>query len=354
MLVDCDDVTPNIPDMQKQLQKSLADYAIKKAIRAYSDVMSKYLDGCAVYNDDEDGDILDFSGAEELQGVAEEMELRAHSQQTLVQLMEDMHNEITSQSMYEKFVEELKTRCTVDDKPSIFAQLSEENRKRSQASCDLLARKVYGKFRVFVRAKATEMTQETFEDGFKNILVKFLQVARGPCVQETIITYLKEQQEIDKVFLEKVRELDSVVQEKAALVNKLEKNLEETTHIYKDEIERMNMKMQEEIKALQSNHAKEMAEALTEQKAVEAARLAALTEEMNLNLQKAIEQKNAEIEALNAEAEARLTNERRKLEEELKLLQEQHSGNIERVEQELEAKMQQEALENSCHVCVIM
>jgi hypothetical protein len=301
-LVNSESILPNKPDRQQRLLQSLADDAVDKAIRIYSKEIGEYLDSCPVYNNKndnkkkkkkrKDGGKDNTVSMSDLKGVAEERDLHAQSQSILDRLSTELKSEIISQSMLDAALERLTSLCA-DGTTSIYSLLQENNNKRSKASCDRLARALYHEFRARVRSDPTSMSPEAFESGARDIETSFRAQARGPAVEETVQTFLEEQKEVDKVFLDKVHainnlyqqtleikeKLDKDVQEKTKLVINLETHLEATTKEHQEELKRRDAAMKEEIEKLSKAHVKEMEDAIAEQQAEEAAKLAALTEE---------------------------------------------------------------------------
>jgi hypothetical protein len=425
-LVNSESILPNIPDLQQRLLQSLADDAVDKAIRIYSKVLGEYLDSCPVYNnkkDDKkkkkrkkDGGKDNAVSTSDLKGVAEERDLHAQSQSILDGLSTELENAIISESMLEAALKRLASLC-IDGTSSIYSLMQENNNKRSKVSCDRLARALYHEFRDFVRTNATSMSPEAFESGAKDIEASFRAQARGPAVEETVQTFLKEQKEVDKVFLDKVHAINDLyqqtleikemlnkdVQEKTKLVNNLETHLKATTKEHQEELQRREAAVKEEMEKLRKAHVQEMEDAIAEQQAEEAAKLAALTEEFN--------SKKAEMEAIKRDAEKRLADEivareeRAKREEvahkeeiaklltvadekmkaeieaaeekrkaQLRLEEEKHNQEVERLKKEMDRKRQEEVerlererleekrkhqaelerLENECNWCVII
>jgi hypothetical protein len=344
-LVNSESILPNIPDLQHRLLQSMADDAVDKAIGIYAKEMGEYLDACPVYNEktsgskkkknkmEKKGNKAEVASTGDLQGVAEEKDLRTKSVSIVNRLSTELQTEIIAQSILKNSLSRLISSC-VTGATSILSLMQENNKKRSKASCDRLARMLYSDFRALVRSDATSMSPETFESGAKYVETSFRAQARGPAVEETVQTFLKEQTEVDKVFLDKVHgindlyqqtleikeKLDKDVKEKTELVGSLEKHLEVTTKEHQEEMERREAARKEEMENLMKAHTQAMKIEIAKQKAEEAAKLAALTAEFD--------RKEGEMDAFKRDAEKRLADEIAAREKRAKRNEEAHQEEI--------------------------
>jgi hypothetical protein len=270
--------------------------------------------------------VEDLISQKGLMGVADEASLANSSQVLLSRLTSELESEITAKKILEEAKERLNLRCFTDT-TSFYALLLETNRKRSQLSCDALARKSYSKFRTLIRDEATTTTKEGFTTGVSQVEETFRAKARGPAVEETVNAFLNEQAEADRVFLDKVHsindlyketlevkmELDKTIQIKQEEVETLGKNLIETTNNHKQEVEQLRFETKEEMEQLSAGHDRALDQAMAEQQSIQTKQLDALTNTMNekqeilkADRSKQLKRKQAEIETLKTTAEAEI------------------------------------------------
>lgn len=337
-LVNSNEVLPNIPDMQQRLLQSLADDAVQKSIDIYSVKMEEYLVSCPTMNSENEKEQVNKE-----RGIAEEPDLFAASRGILEELANELKNDIMSETIRKSSLERLSLQC-LDDQASIFAQLQQDNLKRSKASCDVFARNLYGSFRATVQADATNMTEEVFEDGVADIEATFRKQARGPAVEETVQVFLKEQTETDRVFLEKVHGINNLYQkmlemkeqltedvhEKTEQIGALEISLVQTTDKHKEEMDTVLMKTKKQLETLKVDHVRSTEKFLAEQKAKADAKIMLLTDKMN-DTKNELGRTKIEMDVIKTDAENKLVEEVAAREETLKKEEQAHEEEVKRL-----------------------
>ena len=372
-LVNSEDVIPDLPDLQQRLMQGIADDRVKEAIESYATQMEKWLDECPVYNDDVEGNRDGMVIAADMvaenrirgEGVAEDRDLERHSLGVLVELCKDLRKEITSERLLDEAMERVKHRCVKDEHGSILAQLRETNARRSRENCEAIARKLYLTFRSIVRESDTKMSMRQFEAGANAVEAKYRTIARGPAVSSTADTFLKEQKDADRVFLERVgsinalykdtlqkkEALDKDVEQKNVMVTELKRSIEQINRQHQQQVEKINKDTQDKMEKMAEDHSTELNAAIEKQKKEEEKNIAALQEDMNAKLQKVeedraaeLKRKQQEMEAAKEEAEKHLAAEVAAREERLKKEEAAHEQEIKKLLSTADANMKREIM----------
>ena len=380
-LVNSEDVIPDLPDLQQRLMQSIADDRVAAAIRSYSDRMSRWLDECPVYDDDveggRDGMVIaaDMVADDRIrgEGVAEDGELERHSLGVLVGLCQDLRKDIPSERLLDDAVDRVKRRCVQGEdgggdgggSMSILAQLRETNARRSRENCEAIARRLYVTFRSIVRDSDTKMSVRQFEAGAGAVEAKYRAIARGPAVASIADTFLREQRDADRVFLERVGSinalykdtlqkkvaLDKDVEQKSLMVTELKRSIDQINQQHQEQVEKINKVTQDKMKKMTENHSNELNIAIEKQKKEEEKNIAALQDDMNARLQKVeedraaeLKRKQEEMEAARREAEKHLAAEVAAREERLRKEETAHEEEIKRLLSTADVNMKREIM----------
>ena len=380
-LVNSEDVIPDLPDLQQRLMQSIADDRVAAAIRAYSDRMHRWLDECPVYDDDveggRDGMVIaaDMVADDRIrgEGVAEDRELERHSLGVLVGLCQHLRKDIPSERLLDDAVDRVKRRCVQGEdgggdgggSMSILAQLRETNARRSRENCEAIARRLYVTFRSIVRDSDTKMSVRQFEAGAGAVEAKYRAIARGPAVASIADTFLKEQRDADRVFLERVGSinalykdtlqkkvaLDKDVEQKSLMVTELKRSIDQINQQHQEQVEKINKVTQDKMKKMTENHSNELNIAIEKQKKKEEKNIAALQDDMNARLQKVeedraaeLKRKQEEMEAARREAEKHLAVEVAAREERLRKEETAHEEEIKRLLSTADVNMKREIM----------
>lgn len=335
-LVNSEGVIPNIPELQDQLLKALADEQLKLCIETYEKELSEVLESCPVYNEEgpkgftSNGDkkINDLLapaigiGLEtlineyNLKSVADAEKLMAASIYTSERLIEELRESISSERLIEDTIGQFHAKCSDEsNKGSFLAQMLSENYKRSEKACEVLAKGIYLPIREKIRDDPTKVSVLSFETvGLVEIEKLFTSCARGPAIEETLEQFIKVPGDADVIFLGRVQEKQGLLESALEKQQNLEKDLNETIKKNRLELEKLNVE-----------HTKAMEKAIAEQKKREEAQLAAWEEKMQKQLKDAetsLAQKEqerlAEINRLKAESESKLLSEISAREERIK------------------------------------
>ena len=380
-LVNSEDVIPDLPDLQQRLMQSIADDKVAAAIRSYSDRMNRWLDECPVYDDDVDGGrdgmviAADMVADDRIrgEGVAEDRELERHSLGVLVGLCQDLRKDIPSERLLDESMDRVKRRCVKGEdgggegggSMSILAQLRETNARRSRENCEAIARRLYMTFRSIVRESDTKMSLRQFEAGAGAVEAKYRAIARGPAVASIADTFLREQRDADRVFLERVGSinvlyrdtlqkkvaLDKDVEQKSLMVTELKCSIDQINQQHQEQVEKINKVTQDKMKKMTENHSNELNIAIEKQKKEEEKNIASLQDDMNARLQKVeedraaeLKRKQEEMEAAEREAEKHLAVEVAAREERLRKEEAAHEEEIKRLLSTADVNMKREIM----------
>jgi hypothetical protein len=341
-LVNSEGVIPNLPDLQHQLLLSMAEEQVNKCIQTYQNVLQEFLDSSDVYNFDSqekkrkaigNGTKNGYAGTlfidvnldtvieeKKLKGVADADNLLGISIHTSENLKKELEDSISSPSILKDTLKLFETKCDGSNKSSFLSQIQQENFKRSQQSCEILAQRIYAPIRKSIRADPAKVKFSEFET---KVLVEieqyFCACARGPDVDEALLQFIKEPGDADYVFLAKVQErqslLDRALETQASMEKDIEEKLKHLADLEKD-LNETKEKNQQELEKMKADHNAAMAKAIAEQKEREEEQLAALEIEIQAKL-KAVEdtlerkeqQRVLELNDLKLESEKRLSME---------------------------------------------
>jgi len=373
-LVNSEGVIPNLPDLQHQLLKSMAEEQLAKCIEDYKTAVQTYVDELDVYNRGGNGGTtidtkttdgkpvtltIEFkmeSLANELglKGVAETDALLKFSARTSEILQAKLAETIPSPSILKDTMERYESQCHDSSiKTSVLSQIQQVNHQRSKTACEALAQKIYAPIREIIRDEPTKVSVYDFETKILEDVVNFFRErARGPALEETLLRFLKEPGDADAIFL-------TTVQERQVLLNhalEAQANLEQDIlakkadlESMKDDLDKTKKQNEAELAAIKAQHEQTMARAIEEQKKQEEEQLAALEAKMrtslneaNLSLKNKEEQRLRDLEALREESSRTLKVEVESRELKIKAGEEAHKAEIEKLKAEADLKLQEE------------
>ena len=185
-LVNSEGVIPNLPDLQHQLLKSMAEEQLAEYMDKYKTAVQTHLDESDVYNqggnsgkkeihvETTDGkpvtltiDLRIESLANELglKGVAETEALLAFSARTSETLQAKLAESISSPSILKETMDRYESGCNdSSSKTSFLSQIQRVNHQRSKAACEALAQKIYAPIRQTLRDEPTKVSVYDFEN----------------------------------------------------------------------------------------------------------------------------------------------------------------------------------------------
>ena len=356
-LVNSTGTIPDIPDLQHQLVQQMADEQLTQSIDTFGKELHAYWDSCTPFNVSF-GETAELVERHNLKPVAEEPELKSRANE-LFDLQKHAVSEsgIASPDILESTLDQLEARCIADPDQShgdnamvsIYARIRADNLKRSHTACEALATSLYEAVQASVRNDPTTMPVRDFETVVARLKRSYELQARGPAKADVLMSHLQQPSDADILFIAKVMEKDDElrasivlqeslsqdIQEKAAELDTLSRNLEET-----------KVQNQAEIEALRKAADEALQKALKEQQEREANEREKVRAEMEKQLQEAKEkadqereQREAELKRLEEEAAQRLHAEVQAREERLKQEQELFEKQIESLKASADAEL---------------
>ncbi|KAL3945452.1 MAG: hypothetical protein SGBAC_000505 [Bacillariaceae sp.] len=371
-LVNSDGVIPNLPDLQHQLLKTMADEQVAKCIEEYKSGVQKFLDSSEVYNtgsaekkeiklEKDTNSTKLVVGVElgciieelKLKGVADADSLLEFSSETSTKLKAEITESISSPSILEDVMTLYESSCDGSNKTSFLSQIQQENYQRSETACESLAQRVYAPIRKTIRGDPNQVSVYDFETKVLGAAEQFFgDCARGPAMEETLLQFIKDPGDADAVFLATVQERQVLLNKALELQAKMERDIEDKRSSLanlENDLKETTERNKKEMETMKTNHEQTMAKAMAEQKKREEEQLAALENEMQFKLKEAEttltkkeEQRLKEIQRLKEEAAKKLSKEVTTREEKLKNEQLAHEVEMERLKAEAQKKMEEE------------
>ena len=346
-LVNSEEVLPDIPDIQQQLLTSLSVQATDEAIETYKNEMTDFLDSCPTFNSEDDKHVQVLVEEQNFDGVANENEIQSCHQKNVANGRALLEKQIPSRSMFEDYAGKYESEVL-----SIYTRFVERNEKRSKRSCEQYAKFLYSKLKLRVKEDPTNIVVDEFQQEAETIIKVFKSCARGPCVDEIVTTYLAEQVEADRIFLEKVHSLNSKyheslkeqeylrmeIIEKSTQVGQLEKKFEETEVEHQAVLQRKEEEKTAALDNMKNEHCQALNDAIQKEKERQELELASFQIEMECKLSEAESERQAEVskiksdlESFKLEAQNLLDEEVARRDERLKREESAHNEEVQRL-----------------------
>ena len=343
-LVNSSGVIPNLPDLQQQLVQQMADAQLVECVQMFETELERFWNSCSVYNEN-DTATADLVIHNDLHAVAEEAELHCRAQEIFTQQKEllSKSGNITSSSVLQTTLEQLESRCvaTTENKSggastpstpvvSIYARIRLANAGRSQRACEILADYLYKPVQESVRNDPTCMTLEEFRNVVAKLQASYRLQARGPVKDTVLSNNLVQPSEADALFVAKVTEKHDALQDSLSKQASLFRDIEQK----EAQLNALNA----DLEHVRAETQREL-QALTQ--AHENALQQALAEQQRLG-QEQREQLRTAMEQQLQEAQARAERDRKASEAQLQEAQAQAEQRLQAEVQAREERLRQE------------